>query len=95
MVSPESNHTAEFEFTVIVPVFNEQDNIVRLEKELNDFKQKLASARETVISQENELNEIKRELNDIKDSLTFRTAKKVTAIPRMIKIRIKTMKRSS
>ena len=37
MTSPESNHTAEFEFTVIVPVFNEQDNIVRLEKELGDF----------------------------------------------------------
>ncbi|MDR2037404.1 MAG: glycosyltransferase [Bacteroidales bacterium] len=31
------NNTAKFEFTIIVPVYNEQDNILRLESELSSF----------------------------------------------------------
>ena len=31
------NKTSSYEFTVIVPVFNEEDNIQRLEKELSEF----------------------------------------------------------
>jgi glycosyltransferase involved in cell wall biosynthesis len=31
------NNTAKFNFTVIVPVYNEQDNILRLESELSSF----------------------------------------------------------
>ena len=31
------NKTSSYEFTVIVPVFNEEDNMQRLEKELSEF----------------------------------------------------------
>lgn len=31
------NNTAKFKFTIIVPVYNEQDNILRLESELSSF----------------------------------------------------------
>lgn len=32
-----ANHTAEYDFTVIVPVYNEEDNVYALEKALMDF----------------------------------------------------------
>lgn len=32
-----SNRTSNYEFTIIVPVFNEEDNIYNLEKEIGDF----------------------------------------------------------
>lgn len=31
------NHTSEYEFTIIVPVYNEQDNIDRLEKAFRQY----------------------------------------------------------
>lgn len=36
------NKTKDFEFTIVVPVFNEEDNIDRLAKELSDFVEKAA-----------------------------------------------------
>ena len=34
------NKTANYEFTIIVPVFNEEDNIYTLEKKLSEFVSK-------------------------------------------------------
>ena len=31
------NNTREYEFTIIVPIYNEQDNLERLEKTLRDY----------------------------------------------------------
>lgn len=31
------NNTAKFKFTIIAPVYNEQDNLLRLESELSSF----------------------------------------------------------
>lgn len=36
------NKTAQYELTIAVPVFNEQDNMLRLEKELSEFLPKAA-----------------------------------------------------
>ena len=32
-----SNRTSQYDFTIIVPVYNEQDNILNLERALGDF----------------------------------------------------------
>jgi hypothetical protein len=31
------NHTSNYQFTIIVLVYNEQDNIIRLESELSSY----------------------------------------------------------
>ena len=31
------NPTSQYEFTIVVPVYNEEDNVERLEKELSAF----------------------------------------------------------
>ena len=37
MIIPKMNRTSEYRLTIIVPVFNEEDNITRLEKALSGF----------------------------------------------------------
>ena len=36
------NKTANYQLTIIVPVYNEEGNILRLEKELGEFLKELA-----------------------------------------------------
>ena len=31
------NHTSNYEFTIVVPIYNEEDNIASLEKALGEF----------------------------------------------------------
>lgn len=44
------NKTGEYRFTIIVPVYNETDNIYALEKALNEFIPKAATRRVRFLS---------------------------------------------
>lgn len=62
------NKTKDYEFTVVVPVFNEEDNIERLTMELSDFTEK-AQMRSCVLfvndgSRDNSLAKIKTACSD-------------------------------